>query len=142
MDSVPLRPVLSRALISGRGGQEGSEGVRRGGGFRLLAVRGLTDHPHGDVGGVLAALPVDDYQANGVDAWLQAAGVQLAQAAQNDPVVKPYRSFLNLAEGKIFCVMEAPNADALAAWFKKMKMPCDSIAAVELEGERGVVKNA
>ncbi|MCI0331684.1 MAG: DUF4242 domain-containing protein [Planctomycetes bacterium] len=67
---------------------------------------------------------------------------QLAAAAQNDPVVKPYRSFLNLAQGKVFCVMEAPNADALAAWFTKMKMPCDSIAPVELEGERGVVKNA
>lgn len=33
---------------------------------------------------------------------------QLAQAAQNDPIVKPYPSFLNLSEGKIFCVMEAP----------------------------------
>ena len=26
---------------------------------------------------------------------------QLAQAAQNDPVVRPYRSFLNLSEGKV-----------------------------------------
>ena len=42
---------------------------------------------------------------------------QMANAAQGDPVVKPYRSFLNLAEGKIFCVMEAPSKDALAAWF-------------------------
>jgi hypothetical protein len=50
---------------------------------------------------------------------LQRAQVdQLAQAAQNDPHVKPYRSFLNLAEGKIFCVMEAPTQDALAVWFK------------------------
>ncbi len=31
---------------------------------------------------------------------------QLAVAAQRDPVVKPYRSFLNLAEGKACCVME------------------------------------
>jgi hypothetical protein len=67
---------------------------------------------------------------------------QMAQAAQNDPVVKPYRSFLNLAEGKAFCVMEAPSKDALAAWFKKMQMPCDHISPVELEGERGVVKDA
>ena len=37
---------------------------------------------------------------------------QLAQMAQNDPVVRPYRSFLNLAEGKVFCVMEAPNKSA------------------------------
>jgi hypothetical protein len=67
---------------------------------------------------------------------------QLAQAAQSDPVVKPYRSFLNLSEGKIFCVMEAPNKEALAAWFQKMRMPCDYITPVEIEGERGVIQEA
>ena len=67
---------------------------------------------------------------------------QMAQAAQKDPTVKPYRSFLNLSEGKVFCVMEAPNQAALAAWFQKMQMPCDSISPVELEGDRGVVKEA
>ena len=67
---------------------------------------------------------------------------QMAQAAQNDTTVKPYRSYLNLSEGKVFCVMEAPSKDALASWFKKMDMPCDSITQVELEGERGVVRNA
>lgn len=67
---------------------------------------------------------------------------QMAAAAQGDPVVKPYRSFLNLAEGKAFCVMEAPDEDALAAWFGKMQMPCDSITLVELEGERGSVEEA
>jgi hypothetical protein len=67
---------------------------------------------------------------------------QLAQAAQNDATVRPYRSFLNLEEGKIVCVMEAPNKESLAGWFKKMNMPCDDITQVELEGERGTVKNA
>ena len=67
---------------------------------------------------------------------------QLAQAAQNDPTVRPYRSFLNLSEGKVFCIMEAPDKQALAAWFQKMKMPCDYITPVELEGERGLVKEA
>jgi len=67
---------------------------------------------------------------------------QLAKAAQADPVVKPYRSFLNLAEGKVFCVMEAPSKDALAAWLGKMQMPCDYISPVELEGERGDVGEA
>ena len=67
---------------------------------------------------------------------------QLAQAAQNDTTVRPYRSFLNLAEGKVFCVMEAPTKEALASWFKKMNMPCDYITPVELEGDRGTVKNA
>jgi hypothetical protein len=67
---------------------------------------------------------------------------QLAEAAKNDPVIKPYRSFCNLSEGKIVCVMEAPDKSSLAAWFKKMNVPCDNIAPVELEGERGVVKEA
>jgi hypothetical protein len=67
---------------------------------------------------------------------------QLAQAAQNDPTVRPYRSFLNLAEGKIFCVMEAPDKEALASWFKKMNMPCEGITPVELEGDCGTVRNA
>jgi hypothetical protein len=38
--------------------------------------------------------------------------------------------------------MEAPSKDALAAWFSKMQMPCDDIASVELEGERGEVTEA
>jgi len=67
---------------------------------------------------------------------------QMARAAQSDPVVKPYRSFLSLAEGKVLCVMEAPDKDALAAWFNKMQMPCEDITPVELEGERGAVKEA
>ena len=67
---------------------------------------------------------------------------QMAKAAQRDPVVKPYRSFLNLAEGKACCVMEAPTMQALAAWFDKMQMPCDFITPVELEGEQGAVQSA
>jgi Protein of unknown function (DUF4242) len=67
---------------------------------------------------------------------------QLAEAAKSDPVIKPYRSFCNLSEGKIFCVMEAPDKQSLSAWFAKMKVPCDAITAVELEGERGTVANA
>jgi hypothetical protein len=65
---------------------------------------------------------------------------QIAQAAQNDPVVRPYRSFCNLSEGKIVCVMDAPDEQALATWFKKMQMPCDSITAVEFEGDRGAIQ--
>jgi hypothetical protein len=67
---------------------------------------------------------------------------QFAQAAQQDPTVKGYRSFANLAEGKAVCVMEAPNKDAVAAWFKKMGMSFDSITKVELEGDRGSVHAA
>ena len=67
---------------------------------------------------------------------------QFAQAAQQDPVVKGYRSFVNLAEGKAVCVMEAPSKDAVSAWFTKMGMPFDDITKVELEGERGDIESA
>jgi hypothetical protein len=67
---------------------------------------------------------------------------QLARAAQGDPVVKPYCSILNLSEGKVCYIMEAPSKEALAAWFQKMQMPCDYIAPVEPQGERGVSKDA
>lgn len=67
---------------------------------------------------------------------------QFGQAAQQDPVVKGYRSFANLAEGKAICVMEAPTKEAVAAWFGKMGMPYDSITKVELEGDRGNIHAA
>jgi len=67
---------------------------------------------------------------------------QFAQAAQQDPTVKGYRSFANLAEGKAVCVMEAPTKEAVATWFTKMGMPFDNITKVELEGERGTVQAA
>jgi hypothetical protein len=64
---------------------------------------------------------------------------QFAQAAQQDPTVKGYRSFANLAEGKAVCVMEGPSKEAVAAWFTKMGMPFDSITQVEFEGDRGII---
>ena len=67
---------------------------------------------------------------------------QLAQASQQDPVVKGYRSFCSLAEGKAVCILEAPDKQSVAAWFQKMGMPTDSITALELEGERGGVQQA
>jgi hypothetical protein len=36
--------------------------------------------------------------------------------------------------------MEAPSKEAVAAWYKKMQVPCDTIMPVELEGERGTVR--
>jgi hypothetical protein len=64
---------------------------------------------------------------------------QVTQAAQHDPDVRGYRSFLNLTEGKIICVIEAPSKEKLGNWFKKMGLPYDSITAVEIEGDRGSV---
>lgn len=67
---------------------------------------------------------------------------QMGQASQQDPAIRGYRSFVNLAEGKAVCVMEAPDKDTLASWFNKMGMPFDNITKVELEGERGNVQPA
>ncbi len=67
---------------------------------------------------------------------------QLAEAASADAVVNPYRSFANLAEGRVFCIMEAPSREDLEAWFAKMQMPCDYVTALELEGDRGVIGQA
>ena len=67
---------------------------------------------------------------------------QFAQAGQQDPAVKGYRSFVNLSEGKAVCIMEASNKEAVSTWFQKMKMPYDSITQLELEGDRGAIEEA
>ena len=66
---------------------------------------------------------------------------EFAKATQQDVAVKGYRSFINLAEGKAMCILEAPNKETISSWFKKMEMPFDSIVQVELEGERGTVQS-
>jgi hypothetical protein len=65
---------------------------------------------------------------------------QVAAAAQQDPNVKGLQSFANLTEGKIYCVWQATNSEAIAAWFKKMNVPFDSITQVEVEAVGGAVK--
>ncbi|HRI88828.1 MAG TPA: DUF4242 domain-containing protein [Candidatus Hydrogenedentes bacterium] len=62
---------------------------------------------------------------------------QMAESALHDGTVKPYQSFLNLAEGKMICAMEAPTKEALSAWFGKMQLTCDYITPVEIEGDHG-----
>jgi hypothetical protein len=62
---------------------------------------------------------------------------QISQAAQTDKTVKGLRSFGNLAEGKISCIFDAPNRDAVAGFFKSKNMPFDSIVQMDFEGECG-----
>lgn len=59
---------------------------------------------------------------------------QMAKAAQQDPAVKGINSYTSLSEGVVHCIFEAPNKEALAKWFKKMKLPYDRITKVELVG--------
>ncbi len=51
-----------------------------------------------------------------------------------------YRSFVNLSEGKAFCILETSDKNTVANWFQKMGMPYDNITQVELEGERGTIE--
>ena len=67
---------------------------------------------------------------------------QVAAASQQDSTVKGLESYANLTEGKIYCVWQAPQREAIAAWFQKMNVPFDSITQVELEGEGGTVRTA
>ena len=67
---------------------------------------------------------------------------QMGAAAAQDAGVKPYRSFLNLKEGKAFCIIESASKEKVAEWFKKVGMPFDDITQVELEGEAGKIKDA
>ena len=64
---------------------------------------------------------------------------QFADAAQHDPLVKGYRSFVNLSAGRAFCVLEARDSQAVEAWFERMGMPHDGVVRVELEGDQGLI---
>jgi hypothetical protein len=64
---------------------------------------------------------------------------QLGKAAQNDPTVRGYRSFLSLAEGKAVCILEAPDRESVTSWFKKMNLPTDSVTELDMEGDRGEI---
>ena len=67
---------------------------------------------------------------------------QFAEAAQHDPDLRGYRSFMSPSQGKMVCIMEAPDEAVVASWFHKMGMPVDSITRLEFEGERGIVREA
>lgn len=66
---------------------------------------------------------------------------QVSAASQQDPNVKGLESYANLTEGKIFCLWEAQNPEAIVEWFKKMNVPYDAITKLEVVGQAGVVKD-
>jgi hypothetical protein len=66
---------------------------------------------------------------------------QLAEAAQHDPNVHGYRSFINLSEGKACCILDADSRQSISAWFQKMGLPFDSIVEVEYEGDHGMIQD-
>ena len=64
---------------------------------------------------------------------------QLGRAAQEDSVVKAYRSFISLSGGRAACLIDAPDQSAVVGWFAKMGMPTDAVVEVEVEGEQGIM---
>ena len=67
---------------------------------------------------------------------------EMAQAGQQDPAVRGYRSFHSLSEGRIVWLLEAPDKAAVAGWCEKMGLPLDGVTQLELEGHVGVIKDA
>ena len=59
----------------------------------------------------------------------------LSRMAQQDPVVKGRRSYGNLNEGCLVCVLDAPSRADVANFFEKNRVPFESITQVEFEGD-------
>lgn len=67
---------------------------------------------------------------------------EIAQLGQQDPVVRGYRSFHSLAEGRIVWVLEAPSKEAITEWCLKVGLPLDGVTELELEGYVGNIRAA
>jgi hypothetical protein len=65
---------------------------------------------------------------------------QISDASQRDQKVHGVRSFINLSEGKVVCIMDATNQRDLEEWYQKMGLPYDMVCPVELEGDRGSLR--
>ena len=67
---------------------------------------------------------------------------QIARLGQQDPVVRGYRSFHSLQEGRIVWLLDAPSKDAVVSWCRKVGLPLDGVTELELEGHVGVIRPA
>lgn len=67
---------------------------------------------------------------------------QFVEALQHEPNCRGLQSFMNLSEGKAVCIVEATDQKSLSNFYQKNKIPVDWIGPVELEAERGTVREA
>ncbi len=65
---------------------------------------------------------------------------EIAYLGQIDPVVRGYRSFHSLLEGRIVWLLEAPSKAAVIAWCARVGLPVDGVTQLEIEGHRGILK--
>jgi hypothetical protein len=61
--------------------------------------------------------------------------VQAAVVSDSD--VHGIHSYMNLSEGKAACIFEATSREKLEAFFRRNKLPFDSIVPIELQGDHG-----
>ena len=64
---------------------------------------------------------------------LQAAGRNSIEVARDIPGLVWIRSYISVAEGKIYCEYEAPNPEAIREHAQKAGFPADRISEVAME---------
>ena len=64
---------------------------------------------------------------------LQAAGRNSLAVARDIPGLVWIRSYISVAEGKIYCEYEAPNPEAIREHARKAGVPADRISEVAME---------
>ncbi len=62
---------------------------------------------------------------------------EILRSAMSTPDIRPYRSFLNLADGKGVCLFDAPDRECLIRWLDENKLPYDAVWTVEFEADKG-----
>jgi molybdopterin-binding protein len=65
---------------------------------------------------------------------------QIARAGQSSQLVRGYRSFHSLQEGRIVWLLEANSRADVQAWCDEVGLPLTGITAVEMEGQSGVLR--
>jgi molybdopterin-binding protein len=65
---------------------------------------------------------------------------QIARAGQSSQLVRGYRSFHSLQEGRIVWLLEANSRVDVQAWCDEVGLPLTGITAVEMEGQSGVLR--
>lgn len=66
---------------------------------------------------------------------------QIARAGQSSRLVRGYRSFHSLQEGRIVWLLEANSRVDVASWCDEVGLPLTGITAVEMEGQSGVLRS-
>jgi len=64
---------------------------------------------------------------------LMAAGRRSVAALANLPDVQWIRSYVSIAEGKIYCEYDAPSADAIYEHARRAGLPVDRFSEIALE---------